>query len=282
MKTSKGVIQGYDGVACVDSQHQVIVHGEAFGEAQEHDLLKPMIKDTEEHFQAIGRKHIFRTTKLTADSGFYNTSNVTHLYEQGIDGYLPDLGFRKRDPRFTEVERYRARSKKEKALYYGQKTGKAKQYTSPDFHYDEATHTCICPAGKRLYSNGRANNLGGYVALKFTGAQRDCVPCTHRDRCFRDPNKTKTRQVAIFIGRSKQKETNYLALMKQKIDMSEGRYQYSRRMGTVEPVFSNITHALGLNRFSLRTKKKVDIQWKLYCMVHNLLKIHRYGDLGLT
>ena len=33
MKTSKGVIQGYDGVACVDSKHQVIVHGEAFGEA---------------------------------------------------------------------------------------------------------------------------------------------------------------------------------------------------------------------------------------------------------
>jgi hypothetical protein len=33
MKTSKGVIQGYDGVTTVDSKHQVIVHAEAFGEA---------------------------------------------------------------------------------------------------------------------------------------------------------------------------------------------------------------------------------------------------------
>ena len=279
MKTSKGVIQGYDGVACVDAKHQVIVHGEAYGEAQEHDLLQPMIQDTDAHFQAIGQHDIFGRARLTADSGFYNTANVTHLYQNGIDGYLPDLGFRKRDPRFTEVERYRARAKKDKEAYYGKTR---RHYTSPDFHYDEATHTCICPAGKRLYSNGRASNLGGYEALKFRGAKRDCLPCTHREKCFKDPDKTQTRQVAIFVGRSKQTPPSYLDLMKQKIDTREGRYQYSRRMGIVEPVFAHICSTLGLNRFSLRTRRKVDIQWKLYCMVHNLLKIHRYGDLGVT
>ena len=31
MKTSHGVIQGYDGVAVIDGKHQVIVHAEAFG-----------------------------------------------------------------------------------------------------------------------------------------------------------------------------------------------------------------------------------------------------------
>ena len=39
MKTSHGVIQGYNGVTVVDEKHQVIVHAEAFGAAQEHDLL---------------------------------------------------------------------------------------------------------------------------------------------------------------------------------------------------------------------------------------------------
>jgi hypothetical protein len=33
----------------------------------------------------------------------------------------------------------------------------------------------------------------------------------------------------------------------------------------------------GLNRFSLRSKKKVDGQWNLYCMVHNIGKIANYG-----
>lgn len=35
MKTSHGVIQGYDGVTTVDAKHQVIVHAEAFGQGQE-------------------------------------------------------------------------------------------------------------------------------------------------------------------------------------------------------------------------------------------------------
>lgn len=278
MKTGKGVIQGYDGVACVDDKHQVVVHAAAFGEAQEHDLLQPMIEGTDEHCRAIGRPHPFKTTKLTADSGFYNTANVAYLYENGIDGYLPDTGFRKRDPRFADTDRYRARDRKDQSRYYGKTRP---HYTSPDFHYDETSHTCICPAGRKLYSNGRSNNLGGYEALKFRGSKRDCLPCTHRDRCFKDPDKTQTRQVAIFIGRSKQAKPNYLGRMKQKIDTPQGRYQYSRRMGIVEPVFANLCSTLGLNRFSLRTKKKVDIQWKLYCTVHNLLKIHRYGELRI-
>ena len=279
IKTSKGVIQGYDGVACVDARHQVIVHGEAYGEAQEHDLLQPMIEQARANFQSIGHNNVFKTAKLTADSGFYNTANVTYLFRNGMDGYLPDVGFRKRDPRFAGVDRYRRRDKKDRQAYYRRTR---QQYTSKDFQYDAATHTCICPAGKRLYSNGRANNLGGYEALKFRGAKRDCLPCAHRERCFKDPAKTDVRQVAIFIGRSRQEPPGYLDLMKQKIDTPEGRYQYSRRMGIVEPVFANICSTLRLDRFSLRGRKKVDIQWKLYCMVHNLLKIHRYGDLGFT
>lgn len=36
---------------------------------------------------------------------------------------------------------------------------------------------------------------------------------------------------------------------------------------------------IGLERFTLRGKQKVDAQWKLYCIVHNLLKMHRYGEV---
>jgi hypothetical protein len=65
----------------------------------------------------------------------------------------------------------------------------------------------------------------------------------------------------------------------QKIDTPEGRQQYSRRLGIIDPVFGNIISILELKRFSLRGKVKVDIQWKLYCMVHHLLKIHWYGTI---
>jgi hypothetical protein len=31
----------------------------------------------------------------------------------------------------------------------------------------------------------------------------------------------------------------------------------------------------GMNRFTLRTERKVDIQWKMYCIVHNIGKCIR-------
>jgi hypothetical protein len=33
-----------------------------------------------------------------------------------------------------------------------------------------------------------------------------------------------------------------------------------------------------LDRFTLRGKLKVNAQWLLYCIVHNLTKVHRYGE----
>ena len=60
--------------------------------------------------------------------------------------------------------------------------------------------------------------------------------------------------------------------MRIKIDDPVYREIYSRRMQIIEPVFSDITYCKGMNRFTLRGEKKVNIQWKLYCMVHNIGK----------
>ena len=57
--------------------------------------------------------------------------------------------------------------------------------------------------------------------------------------------------------------------MRQKFDTPLGREIYSRRMGTVEPVFGNIQNK-GMRRFTLRGQKKVSAQWKLFTMVHNI------------
>src|SRR5215468_4886640 len=113
MKSSHGVIQGYDGVAAVDSKHQVVVHAEAFGQPQEHELLKPMIEGTRENFQAIGvQGDIFEQAKLTADVGFHTEQNMKMLFDQQIDGYVPDILFRKRDPRFKTADRHKPKKEK--------------------------------------------------------------------------------------------------------------------------------------------------------------------------
>ena len=55
---------------------------------------------------------------------------------------------------------------------------------------------------------------------------------------------------------------------------------YGGRFATVEPVFGNLRHNKRLNRFTLRGQKKVDGQWKLFCLVHNIEKLahHGYGQ----
>jgi len=48
-------------------------------------------------------------------------------------------------------------------------------------------------------------------------------------------------------------------------------------LAIVEPVFANIRTAKGMDRFTYRSKDKVNTQWLLYCLVHNLEKIAHYG-----
>jgi hypothetical protein len=60
--------------------------------------------------------------------------------------------------------------------------------------------------------------------------------------------------------------------MRQKIDEAKYRALYGRRMRIIEPCFADITYNKKMNRFSLGTKLKVNIQWLLYCMVHNIGK----------
>lgn len=271
MKTSHGVLQGYDGVATVDAKHQVVVHAEAFGQAQEHDLLLPMVEATRENFTALGQDDVFAKAALTADSGFHTGDNIEALFAQKVDAYIADNKFRKRDPRFAEQGRYKERHRAEI------RKSRHSIYHPADFMYDKESGTCICPAGKAMHKNGNNCKIKGASYVKFSGPKMHCLPCTQREKCVRHPDKTAVRQVVFFQGRPSTPKQTYTQKMIQKIDTPEGRQQYSRRLGIVEPVFGNITSILGLKRFSLRGKVKVDIQWKLYCIVHNLLKIHRYG-----
>ena len=59
--------------------------------------------------------------------------------------------------------------------------------------------------------------------------------------------------------------------MRWKFDTLRGREINSRRMATVEPVFGNLQNK-GMRRFTLRGRKKVNAQWQLFTMVHNIEK----------
>lgn len=275
MKTSKGVIQGYNGIATADSKHQIVVHAEAFGQGPEHDLLEPTLAGIEDTFSAIGEHDILRQIRLTADSGSHTEKNMQMLSEKQIDAYVADNQMRKRDPRFADYGRYKEQHRKERAAY----EGRSGLFKAQDFTFPEDLSYCICPAGERIPLGARNVEIKNHKATKFKGPKSACVPCKLRSQCLRKPDKTEVRQVAYFHGRSEKGKNTFTEKMKRKIDSAVGRYFYSKRLGTVEPVFANICSTMGLNRFTLRGKTKVKNQWLMFCMVHNLKKIHQYGPI---
>jgi len=54
MITSKGTIQGCNGIATVNKKHQIIVDAQACGEGQEHHTLQPVLKSVFTRFKRLG------------------------------------------------------------------------------------------------------------------------------------------------------------------------------------------------------------------------------------
>jgi transposase len=254
MMTSHGVIQGYNGQGLIDAKHQVIVHGEAFGNGQDHGHIPPMLTGALENLQSLGHEpDYFKGKILTADSNYHTEVNLQNCQELGVDAYIPDRKFRNRDPRFASQKRRQVR-----------------RFTLADFHHDEALDQYICPHGKVLRLRVKRVLDHGHLYRKYLAAEEDCQTCPLKPRCIYGKG-AKRKQLAVPIGESLSKQ------MVAKIDTEQGRRIYPQRLAIVEPVFANIRSNKRLDRFTLRGKIKVNIQWLMFCLVHNIEKILNFG-----
>jgi hypothetical protein len=148
-----------------------------------------------------------------------------------------------------------------------------------DFHYDEATDQYRCPNGKTLRLYTKRTVVGGVVYRRYKITNKDeCETCELKAKCLLGKNIT-GRVLNVPVG----SVPGHLSkVMAAKIDTDQGRKVYDQRAGIVEPVFANIRFQKSMDRFTLRGKIKVNIQWLLYCMVHNMEKIANYGASYVT
>lgn len=177
--TSKGVIQGYTGVAAVDEKSQIIIDAQAHGTGSEQELLAAVVSATDAYREP--------TTVMTADAGYHSEANLKTLAARQIDAYIP----RRRDGRYADQDIHNL---KLDSLWTKTTAPKKSPCFSPN-HFtlaDDHTH-CLC------------------------------------------------------------------------------------RPATVEPVFGHLRGNKRLNRFTLRGKTKVDGQWKLFCLMHNIEKPAKHG-----
>jgi transposase len=269
MTTSHGVIQGYNAQALVDEKHQVIVHGLASGSGQDHRQMEAVLEGAQEMLELSGLSEELplAETKLSADSNYHSEANLEACQEHGVDAYIPDNHFRQRDPRFATQEKHKTRLKKE-------------HFTLEDFDYEKESDTYRCPQGKVLTLQAAAHRTNrGQTYRRYRARAADCAHCPLRRRCL---SAGATRKwLAQPVGAI---PATLTARMRRKIDLPESRRTYGRRLAIVEPVFANLRYNKRLDRFTYRGQEKVNLQWLLYCLVHNLEKLaHKsktYGKKG--
>ena len=267
MKTSHGVVQGFTGVAAVDAKSQVVVQAEAFGTGQENGLLPTVVSELQKNFEAMGSPDPLATATVLTDSGYHSEATLQQLADQQINALIADTGFRSRDPRFADAYKHKP---EDKQRVPGER--RSKWFQPKDFDYDPVNDFCICPNGHPLKRRAANAVIKGRHGVSFEGNETICGTCPLRQQCLRKPEVSTYRQVTFFDGRKKHESHPHTRAMKARIDSKEGRLLYSRRLGIVEPVFGNL-HNHRLRRFTLRGRRKVDAQWKLFALVHNVQKL---------
>ncbi len=270
MATSHGVLQGYNANAMVDDKNQIITSAQVFGSGTDTKAMAPMLEEARKNLEAVGIEEPLEGKTVSADTGYYSVENLEACEDEKVDAYVPDQQFRKRDVRFKDAGRHRRSTDK----YHQRYKSKKRFFDVNDFKLNEDTGKLVCPGDKELYvKNRNFADAAGYKYIAYEAPKTACRNCKLRSKCLRNA-KTQSRQVHIL---QEKRPPSITDKMKEKIDTPEGRKIYSKRIAIVEPVFGNIRACKKMDRFTLRGKAKANIQWKLYCLVHNIEKILNYG-----
>jgi transposase len=248
--SSKGFIQGYIGIAVTDQKSQVITSTEAFGSANETEHLPEMLDLNEENLEAAGvKREEGKKPVMLGDPNYYSEENLRACQERGVEAVIADSQAKRRiGP-----------------------DGK-NRYDVDDFKYNEAQDSYECPQGKTLEYK-RTTEQKGIEGKVYQASLKDCKGCQEFTRCSWS-RKEQSEQVQGKTLRITERngEGSLCREMRKKLETVEYQDKYADRIQIVEPVFANIRYCKGLNRFTLRGKDKVNSQWQLYCIVHNLGK----------
>ena len=187
---------------------------------------------------------------VTADCGYSTGNNLQELESFNIDAYIPD-------------DTYQSRSRGKQVS----------PFDKDNFIYDQITDVFTCPEGKRVkFWHIRRYETGDCRVYRCD----QCTSCQHFGQC------TKSKQ-----GRSiwRRVVDESIKQMRLKLDSESGKAIYAKRKHIVEPVFGHIKSVLGFTGFSLRGLKKVNAEFKIVAIAHNLKKISKYAyqkSVGLT
>lgn len=197
------------------------------------------------------RKQIGRLPRrIIADAGYGSEENYAYLQQHGLDNYVKYNTFYQgthhyRNPDVIRQHKFRAEN----------------------FAYDPQQDEFICPANQRLHyvATTRYVTDNGYQTNRRIYACENCEGCELRKQCTKAKG---NRQIRISF-----QLLEYRGQARNNLTSDIGQRLRSERSTDVETVFGCIKQNMEFRRFHLRGLEKVNVEWGLISIAHNMKKL---------
>lgn len=181
---------------------------------------------------------------LTADAGYGSEENYQLLEQLGIEAYVKYNTF--------DLEQVDKRKKT--------------PFHRDNLHYNSEENYYVCPMGQHMQKIGikRTKTKSGHIQVYDRYQAKNCNGCPLRNMC----HKSKGDRI---VERCHSLE-HYKEKARERLCSEIGIQKRKKRTADVEPVFAHIKQNRNFRRFTMRGLKKVELEFGLHALAHNLKK----------
>ena len=197
-----------------------------------------------DYLKSFKLKYNHISKEIVADSGYGSEENYEYMIDSGMIPYVKYNLFHKEQKRKFKNNAYHQNN-----LFYN---------PNEDYY--------VCPMGQHMQKCGIKKRISdlGYVSYITRYRAKRCEECPLRSSCFK-ANGNRTIEV-------NHKLNAYKTYARELLTSERGLYHRSMRPIEPEAVFGQIKSGHMFRRFTLRSLAKVNIEFGLIAMAHNLRK----------
>ena len=200
------------------------------------------------HLEKLEQQSPTLPQAIVADSIFGTEQNYELLESKLINSYL----------KFPSYQAGQKQSYRQNA------------FLKNNFRYDATTDSYICPNEKQLTlqsSYFQTHKRTGYQSAIKEYQCNDCGGCPFYQQCCKSTT-GENRMIKV-----NEKLDTYKQQARENLNSKTGSRLRKQRCIEIESCFGDIKHNMGFRRFHLRGMKKVETEFNLVAMAHNLRKL---------
>ena len=201
-----------------------------------------------DYLKSFKEKYGITSTEIVADAGYGSEQNYNYMFENDIVPYV----------------KYNYFHKEQKRKF------RNNPYLQQNLIYDKDRDVFICPNNKKQIHTDtytRTTEMG-YESKVDRYECEDCSHCPLKRECTKAKG---NRQIEV-----NHKLNEYKRQVRGLLTSERGLYHRSKRPIEPEAVFGQIKDAHHFRRFRLRSLKKVNVEFGLIAMAHNIRKLAKH------